>query len=107
MHRRSDGEALAHYTSGRAHLIIVGRNRLPAEKTFAYISNTAENPPLHQFRYCDASLITNMEVLAKQISGVISKVNFLVLSLGYFQVWTGRNETEEIDRLFSEKTLRS
>ncbi|KAK0452336.1 NAD-P-binding protein [Armillaria borealis] len=95
-------KALAHYTSGRVHLIIVGRNRSAAEKTFASISNTTEDPSLREFIYCDATLMTNIEVLAKQISGVISKINFLVLSLGYFQVWTGRNETEEgIDRLLS------
>lgn len=95
-------KALAHYTSGRVHLIIVGRNRSAAEKTFASISNTTEGPSLREFIYCDATLMTNIEVLAKQISGVVSKINFLVLSLGYFQVWTGRNETEEgIDRLLS------
>ncbi|KAK0495960.1 NAD-P-binding protein [Armillaria luteobubalina] len=94
-------KALAHYTSGRVHLIIVGRNRSAAEKTFASISNTTENPSLlRQFIYCDATLMTNIEVLTKQISGVVSKINFLVLLLGYVQVWTGRNETEEgIDRL--------
>ncbi|KAK0192708.1 NAD-P-binding protein [Armillaria mellea] len=95
-------KALARYTNDRVHLIIVGRNRSAAEKTFASMSNTTEDPSLREFIYCDATLMTNIEVLAKQISGIVSKINFLVLSLGYFQVWTGRNETEEgIDKLLS------
>ncbi|KAK0220161.1 hypothetical protein IW262DRAFT_1243612, partial [Armillaria fumosa] len=99
-------KALAYYTSARVHLIIVGRNRSAAKKTFASISNTTENPEslLRQFIYCDATLMTNIEILAKQVSGVVSRINLLVLSLGYFQVWTGRNDTEEgIDRLLSLK----
>ncbi|KAK0458815.1 uncharacterized protein EV420DRAFT_1308323 [Desarmillaria tabescens] len=93
-------KAIAHYTNG---LIIIGRNRSTAEKTFASIPNTAEDPVLREFIHCDAVLMTNIEVLTKQISELVYKpVNFLVLPAGYFQIWTGRDETEErIDRLLS------
>ncbi|KAK0203654.1 hypothetical protein DFS33DRAFT_1374106 [Desarmillaria ectypa] len=78
-------KTLTHYTSRPVHLIIVVRNRSAAEKTFASIPNTTEGPSLREPIYCDAASMTNIEVLAKQISEIVNKINFLALSAGYFQ----------------------
>ena len=90
-------KAIASHLGGNIHLIIVGRNRSAAEKTFASIPRpTGEDgkPVRRDFIYCDAFLMRNIKATCVELSERLTKVNFLVLSAGYFEV-TSRKETEE------------
>lgn len=95
------GEAMAriisNYASGNIDIVIVGRNRDAAEKTFASLPrpNGADgNPVLREFVACDASLMKNIKVACDELKSKLRKINYLVLSLGYLQ-FTKRDETEE------------
>jgi NAD(P)-dependent dehydrogenase (short-subunit alcohol dehydrogenase family) len=95
-------EAFARHTKGNAHIILCGRNRAAAEaiiKTFPKptVPEGAETP-VHEFLYCDATLMKNVQVTTTDLLSRLPKLNFLVLSSGYF-TFRGREETEEgIDR---------
>ncbi|KAF9020959.1 NAD(P)-binding protein [Hymenopellis radicata] len=87
-------KALTSYLGGKLHLFIVGRNQAAAEKIFASLPRSEGVE--HEFVYCDAFLMRNIvatsEELKERVPG--GKINFLVLSPGYFRI-TGRDETEE------------
>ncbi|KAG7444000.1 NAD(P)-binding protein [Guyanagaster necrorhizus] len=96
-------KAIAHYTGGKVHLITIGRNRTAAEKTFASLPTaTAEDgkPVLREFVFCNAELMENIKTTATDLSARLTKINYLILSAGYADLWSGRQETEEgIDKL--------
>ncbi|KAF8987689.1 NAD(P)-binding protein, partial [Hymenopellis radicata] len=90
-------KALSSYTSGRVHLVIIGRNRAAAAKTFSSLPRPTDGdgqPVLRDFVYCDAYLMKNITAACQELSEKLPKINFLVLSAGYFRP-TGRVETEE------------
>ncbi|KAK0211343.1 hypothetical protein DFS33DRAFT_1298976 [Desarmillaria ectypa] len=96
-------KTLAHYAGGKVHLIIIGRNRTTAEKIFASLPTaTAEDgkPVLRDFVTCNAELMGNIKTTATDLSARLTKINYLILSAGYADLWSGRQETEEgIDKL--------
>ncbi|KAF9014820.1 hypothetical protein BDZ89DRAFT_1141997 [Hymenopellis radicata] len=85
-------KALSSYLGGKLHLIIVGRNRAAAEKTFASLPHP--EGVTREFLHCDAYLMRNIVATSEEIKSRVDKINFLVLSAGYFRV-TGRDETDE------------
>ncbi len=90
-------KALSSHTNGRVHLVIVGRNRDAAVKTFSSLPRPTGDdgqPVLRDFVYCDAYLMKNIKATCQDLSEKLPKINFLVLSAGYFRP-TGRVETEE------------
>ncbi|KAK0196443.1 hypothetical protein F5146DRAFT_1011502 [Armillaria mellea] len=95
--------AIARYTGGKVHLIIISRNRTTAEKILTSLPTaTAEdgNPVLREFVFCDAELMENIKTTAADLSTRLTKINYLVLSAGYVNLWSKRQETEEgIDKL--------
>ncbi|KAF9014831.1 NAD-P-binding protein [Hymenopellis radicata] len=66
-------KALSSYIGGKLHLII-GVTR--------------------EFLHCDAYLMRNIVATSEKLKSRVDKINFLVLSAGYFRV-TGRDETDE------------
>ncbi|KIY62417.1 NAD(P)-binding protein [Cylindrobasidium torrendii FP15055 ss-10] len=98
-------KALASHTGGRVHLIIVGRNRNAAEKTFASMPRPEDEsgkPVLREFLSCDVAYMRNVQAVCKQISGLVDHVNLLSLSAGYMTTDLRRDETDEgIDKLLS------
>ncbi|KAK0496720.1 hypothetical protein EDD18DRAFT_1163595 [Armillaria luteobubalina] len=95
--------AIARYTGGKVHLIIISRNPTTAEKILTSIPTaTTEdgNPVLREFVFCDAELMENIKTTAADLSARLTKINYLVLSAGYADLWSGRQETAEgIDKL--------
>ncbi len=91
-------QALAKYTKGNAHIILIGRNEAAAKdivESFPKPSGPDAHPDWkHEFVHCDARLMKNVYAACKSISSRISRVNFLVLSHGYMD-FKGREETEE------------
>ncbi|KAF9026822.1 NAD(P)-binding protein [Hymenopellis radicata] len=90
-------KALSSYLGGKLHLFIVGRNRAAAEKTFASLPRP--EGVTREFLHCDALLMRNIVATSDELKSRVDKINFLVLSAGYFRV-TGRDETSEgLDKL--------
>ncbi|KAF8335163.1 hypothetical protein F5887DRAFT_983681 [Amanita rubescens] len=91
-------QALAKYTKGNAHIILIGRNEAAAKEiieSFPKPSGPDAHPDWkHEFVHCDARLMKNVHAACKSISSRVSRVNFLVLSHGYLN-FKGREETEE------------
>ncbi|KAF8320744.1 hypothetical protein DL93DRAFT_2163725 [Clavulina sp. PMI_390] len=77
-------EALARYTKGNVHIILCGRNKSAAEKIIDSFPTSETSK--YEFLECDASKLKNVavacEVLRKERG--ISKINYMVLSQGYF-----------------------
>ncbi|KAK0482712.1 hypothetical protein IW261DRAFT_1469365 [Armillaria novae-zelandiae] len=96
-------KAIARYTGGKVHLIIISRNRATAENILTSLPTaTAEDGKsvLREFMFCDAELMENIETTAADLSARLTKINYLVLSAGYADLWSGRQETAEgIDKL--------
>ncbi|KAK0196413.1 hypothetical protein F5146DRAFT_1011437 [Armillaria mellea] len=96
-------KAIARYTGGKVHLIIISRNRTTAENILTSLPTaSAEDgkPVLREFVFCDAELMENIKTTAADLSARLTKINYLVLSAGYADLWSGRQETAEgIDKL--------
>lgn len=98
-------KAVASYTGGNVHLVVIGRNRAAAEKTFASLPTPPLDedgkPILREFMSCDASLMKNVSGTCTELGQKVSKINFLVLSAGFIQL-SGREETEEgLDKMLA------
>ncbi|EMD32230.1 hypothetical protein CERSUDRAFT_88161 [Gelatoporia subvermispora B] len=89
-------EAFARYTKGNAHIILCGRNREAAERIIATFPKPSISQPeaRHEFVACDAMLMRNVHTTTSSLLDRLPKVNFLVLSPGFFNV-TGRDESSE------------
>ncbi|KAJ6555037.1 NAD-P-binding protein [Mycena vulgaris] len=88
----------AEYTKGEAHIIIVGRNREAAHATISSFPPSA-NKGTYEFMECDATLMKNVGITTTSLLERAPKLNFLVLSPGFFSIIAGRDETHEgIDR---------
>ncbi|CAG8698505.1 12227_t:CDS:2, partial [Acaulospora colombiana] len=86
-------------TKGRANILILGRNKAAAHEILANIpappAPSEANGVIikHEFISCDASLMKNIPVAAKEIAGKVDKINYLVCSFGVNLF--SRKETEE------------
>ncbi|KAJ7777571.1 NAD-P-binding protein [Mycena maculata] len=98
---RATAEAFARYTKGNAHIVLVGRNAATAAAILAAFpkpSPTTTSPWKHEFVECDASLLHNAQATAAALRGRLPRVNFLLVSAGYFSL-AGREDTAEgLDR---------
>ncbi|KAI9060324.1 NAD(P)-binding protein [Trametes sanguinea] len=95
---RATAEAFARYTKGNAHIVIVGRNEAAADSVIASFPKPTSPDAVHEFVSCDASLIKNVHATTQSLLARLPKINFLVLSPGFYTL-QGRNETPEgIDR---------
>ncbi|KAF5313617.1 hypothetical protein D9611_010229 [Ephemerocybe angulata] len=89
-------EAFARMTKGRATIIIVGRNQTAAESIIAALPQAAESR--YEFVQCDATLMRNVETASKEILAKHDKVNFLVMSPGFFSTKGFDPSEEGIDK---------
>ncbi|KAJ6632537.1 hypothetical protein B0H10DRAFT_1772007 [Mycena sp. CBHHK59/15] len=92
---RAMAEALARYTKGNAHIILIGRNKIAAESILAsFPKPTAESGWKHEFVECDISLMKNIGAVTGELLRRLPTINYLVVSSGYMS-FLGRKETEE------------
>ncbi|KAJ7573708.1 NAD-P-binding protein [Mycena floridula] len=88
-------EKLAFYTSGNAHIFIIGRDRAAGEETIARFPKPSVPGVVHEFIPCDATLISNINAVTESILARFNKVNFLVMSAGGLPPTFTSNMTEE------------
>jgi NAD(P)-dependent dehydrogenase (short-subunit alcohol dehydrogenase family) len=82
---RAMAEAFAAQTKGRANIILIGRNKAPADETiagFPTIPSELESTVKHEFVQCDASEMKNVHNICQELLSRIDKINILVLSIG-------------------------
>ncbi|KAJ7046370.1 hypothetical protein C8F04DRAFT_1064101 [Mycena alexandri] len=88
----------AQYTKGESHIILVGRNHRAARATISSF-HPSGSKGTYEFIECDATLMKNAATTTTSLLGRIPKLNFLVLSPGFFSIIAGRDEsTEGIDK---------
>ncbi|KAG2009921.1 hypothetical protein CC2G_012792 [Coprinopsis cinerea AmutBmut pab1-1] len=91
-------KAVARYTKGRAHIVVIGRNEAAANAIIAALPKPSEQAVAEGARYeflaCDVNLMKNIDKLAEQLKSKLSKINFLTLSAGVFSLdgWDGTEE---------------
>jgi NAD(P)-dependent dehydrogenase (short-subunit alcohol dehydrogenase family) len=91
-------EAFGRYTNGKAHIVIVGRNKEAADSILSRIPKPTSAEWSHEFVQCDISRMKNVQKASEEILAKHPKINFLVQSAGIMTT-SGRDETEEgIDR---------
>ncbi|RXW16663.1 hypothetical protein EST38_g9190 [Candolleomyces aberdarensis] len=89
-------ESFARMTDGKATIVIVGRNKTAAESIISTLPKAADSK--YEFVYCDATLMRNVVAASQDILSRHPKINFLVMSPGFFSI-KGFNPTDEgIDR---------
>ena len=86
--------AFAKYTKGNASIIIVGRNREAGERILSELEKSTEDKITRLFVQCDVSLMRNVVATAQQLTSVLSKINYLVISTGFLDI-ADRTETKE------------
>ncbi|KAJ7636225.1 NAD-P-binding protein [Roridomyces roridus] len=93
---RGTAEALARYTGGNAHIILIGRNASAAASILSSFPKptSTESGWKHEFIECDVSLIKNVNTTLATLLPRLPRVNFLVCSCGIFS-FDGRKETSE------------
>ena len=97
---RAMAEAFARYTKGRAHIIIIGRNRAAAESIIASFPKPVDpnNGWKHEFVSCDASLMSNVRSTCAALAERLPRINFLVLGAGYVTLTSTEETSEGLDR---------
>jgi NAD(P)-dependent dehydrogenase (short-subunit alcohol dehydrogenase family) len=97
---RAMAEAFARYTKGRAHIIIIGRNRATAESIIASFPKPValNNSWKHEFVSCDASLMSNVRSTCAALAERLPRINFLVLGAGYASFTSTEETSEGLDR---------
>ena len=90
-------EAFARWREGRAHIVIVGRSEAAAKEiidSFFKPSSGEGESWSHEFVKCDATLMKNVKTASEEILARHSKINYLIMSPGFFTT-SGRDETTE------------
>ena len=88
-------EAFARWRNGNAHIVIVGRNEAAAKEIIErFPKPTTTNSWTHEFVQCDVTLMKNVQSASVQILAKHPKINYLVMSPGFFAA-SGRDETSE------------
>ncbi|KAK7443182.1 hypothetical protein VKT23_015780 [Stygiomarasmius scandens] len=93
-------ETFAYHTQGNARIFILGRNKQAADSIISGFPKPTSPDARHQFIDCDVSLMKNIRKATQELRNMhgVDKVNYLVMSQGYFSV-AGYTETEEgLDR---------
>ena len=85
-------ERLATQTQGKAHIILLGRNKDAAEKIIAGFPRHDES--VYEFERIDATSMKDVRRVTRSLLERLNKVNFIVASAGFLTM-RGRDETEE------------
>nr|GAT56443.1 predicted protein [Mycena chlorophos] len=75
-------EALGRHTHGRANLIIVGRNRAAAERSFAKFPAPEGSGITHEFVECDLASIAAVKRMCSSLLSRFSRIHLLVMTAG-------------------------
>ena len=83
-------------TKGNANIIIVGRNKEAGDRILSELEKPTEDPDkvTRLFVQCDVSLMRNVVATAQQLTSVLTKINYLVISTGFLDI-ANRTETKE------------
>ncbi|KAJ7776842.1 hypothetical protein DFH07DRAFT_911739 [Mycena maculata] len=84
----------AQYTKGESHIVVVGRNQQAAHATISSFPPVVSKGS-YEFLECDATLMKNVGSTTASLLARLPKLNFLVLSPGFFSIIAGRDETSE------------
>ncbi|KAJ6476701.1 NAD-P-binding protein [Mycena vitilis] len=84
----------AHYTKGDSHIILAGRNQEAARATISSFPPSSSRGT-YEFVGCDATLMKDVATTTASLLARLPKLNFLVLSPGFFTIIAGRDETPE------------
>ncbi|KAJ7443114.1 hypothetical protein FB451DRAFT_1343818 [Mycena latifolia] len=88
-------EALARYTNGRAHIILIGRNADAANKIISGFQKPEDADGWkHEFVACDATLMAEVRATCAALRTRLPRINFLVMSAGENSL-TESGETRE------------
>ncbi|PPR00863.1 hypothetical protein CVT24_000315 [Panaeolus cyanescens] len=90
----------AENTKGNANIIIVGRNRLAAEKILAGLPlpQSSSNALVREFVECDVTSMKTVQQVAEEIPKKHNKINYLILSPGFMTTQGYTPTPEGIDR---------
>ncbi|KIM79544.1 hypothetical protein PILCRDRAFT_823463 [Piloderma croceum F 1598] len=93
-------EAFARYTKGRAHIIIIGRNRAAGEAIIASFPKPTDTKDgwKHEFVSCDAALMSNIRSTCADLIDRLPRINYLVLAAGYASATSTEKTSEGLDR---------
>jgi NAD(P)-dependent dehydrogenase (short-subunit alcohol dehydrogenase family) len=93
-------EAFARYTKGRAHIIIIGRNRAAGEATIASFPKPTDTKDgwKHEFVSCDVALMSNIRSTCADLIHRLPRINHLVLAAGYASLTSTEKTSEGLDR---------
>lgn len=96
---RAMAEAFARYTKGRAHIIIIGRNREAGEAIVASFPKPVDCDDgwKHEFVPCDVSLMFNIRSTCAALIARLERINFLVLGAGYASFSSTKETSEGLD----------
>lgn len=86
-------EALAAMTKGKTSIVLVGRNKSAAESIIASFPPNSEGSS-YDFVACDVTLMRNVVAASKEILAKHAKINYLILTPGFFST-KGYEATEE------------
>ncbi|KAJ6559335.1 NAD(P)-binding protein [Mycena sp. CBHHK59/15] len=77
-------QAFARHTHGVVHVVVVGRSKPSADALFASLPQHPES--LYEFLPIDCTLMRNVKAASRELSARLTKINYLVLSQGYFHL---------------------
>lgn len=83
-------QALAKYTNGNAHLILVGRNKAAADRIIATLPKGGQ----YEFVEADVSTMRNVGAVTRELSQRLGKINYLVITSGILS-FKGFTPTED------------
>ncbi|KAJ6551019.1 NAD(P)-binding protein [Mycena vulgaris] len=84
-------QAFARHTQGVVHIVVVSRSKASADTLFASLPQHPDS--LYEFFPVDCTLMRNVKAVCRELSARLTKINYLVLSQGYFLL--GASPTEE------------
>ncbi|KAJ7453189.1 hypothetical protein FB451DRAFT_1050540 [Mycena latifolia] len=97
-------EAFARQVHGRAHIIIVGRNKQAAAEIIARFPKPSAGEGdgwIHEFIACNVSLMANVRTACAKIASKTQRINFLAITAGYSSMVDVRLTSEGLDLLLA------
>ncbi|ESK87582.1 hypothetical protein Moror_1985 [Moniliophthora roreri MCA 2997] len=100
-------EALAQYTNGNVHIIIIARNGDSAKRILDSMVrplDPSKQNVVREFIQCDVALMKNVSAAVRELERLLvqklvgnnpPRINFLFMSAGYGSLRNRRNDTEE------------
>lgn len=93
--------AFSRQTNGNSHIILIGRNEASAKAIISKFPKPTVPGAKHEFVYCDATLMKNIDRTTKDLRSRLPKINFLVLSTMDVRSMSRENTEEGIDSMFA------